>query len=149
RGIRLYRTRNINAPLPDSGIRPNPRFININQFESTGLSRSNSLRITLQMEAFDRLELVSQYTLSRTKDNTGGLFSLPADNYDLRSEYGRADFDRLHQFDVLALLRLPHRIKLAAIAYVASGIPLDITTGFDANGDTVAKDRPPGITRNT
>src|SRR5262249_663896 len=32
---------------------------------------------------------------------------------------------------------------------LASGAPFDITTGFDDNLDTVANDRPPGVTRNT
>jgi hypothetical protein len=32
---------------------------------------------------------------------------------------------------------------------LASGKPFDISTGLDDNLDTVANDRPPGITRNT
>jgi hypothetical protein len=32
---------------------------------------------------------------------------------------------------------------------VISGLPYDITTGFDNNNDTVANDRPAGVTRNT
>jgi len=31
----------------------------------------------------------------------------------------------------------------------ASGAPFDITTGFDDNHDTVANDRPPGVSRDT
>ncbi len=38
RGIGLYRTRNINAPLPDTGAIPDPNFGNIDQFESSGRS---------------------------------------------------------------------------------------------------------------
>src|SRR5581483_8811106 len=32
---------------------------------------------------------------------------------------------------------------------VQSGLPYNITTGFDTNGDTVSNDRPAGVTRNT
>jgi hypothetical protein len=39
RGVRLYRTRNINAPLPETGATPDPNFVNIDQFESSGWSR--------------------------------------------------------------------------------------------------------------
>lgn len=149
RGLRLFRTRNVNAPLPGPGLRPDPNFININQFESSGKSRGHSLRITWNMAVLRNLDFLSQYTLSRIKDDTDGPLSLPANNYDLRSEYGRADFDRLHNFTFVGMYRLPRRAKIGAIAHLASGIPFNITTGFDDNGDTVANDRPPGVGRNT
>lgn len=149
RGVRLYRMRNINAPLPGTTIRPNPNFININQFEPSGTSRGNSLSFTLQTHFRRKLDVLSQYTLSRTTDDTGGLFSLPADNYNLRPERGRADFDRRHRLNFVATYRLPRDFRLGGIVNVSSGIPFNITTGFDNNHDTVANDRPPGVTRNT
>ena len=36
-----------------------------------------------------------------------------------------------------------------SIAYANSGLPYNITTGFDNNGDSVTNDRPKGIGRNT
>ncbi len=149
RGLQRFRLRNVNAPLPGTGVRPDASFINIDQFESSGSSRSHSLRVMYQMEAFGKVELISQYTLSRAEDNTSGLFFLPADNYNFAGEWGRSDFDRRHQVDLLGTLRLPYRTKLGAIVSLASGIPFNITTGRDDNGDTTANDRPPGIGRNT
>lgn len=149
RGLKLYRMRNINAPPPGSGRRPDPNFISINQFESSGTSRSNSLRVTFQADIPRWVELLSQYTLSRTTDDTAGLFSFPANSYDLASERGRADFDRRHQLNMAGIVRLPWHMKLGIITSLSSDIPFNITTGFDDYRDTVAKARPPGVTRNT
>ncbi len=149
RGMKFYRTRNINAPLLGTGLRPDPSFININEFESTAASRSHNLTVTFNGGVGDRLQFLSQYTFSRSMDDSSGLSSLPADNFDLRGEWGRADFDRRHTFNFAGSLNLPLRLKLGTIATLASGPPFNITTGFDNNGDTVANDRPLGVGRNT
>ncbi len=149
RGVKLYRTRNINAPLPGTGVRPDPRFLNINQFESTASSRSHNLTVTLQANVSGRFEFLSQYTLSRSMDDSSGMFSLPADNFDLRDERGRSDFDRRHRFNFAGTFRLPLGFRMGTIASFASGLPFNIKTGRDDNGDTVANDRPPGVGRNT
>ena len=94
------------------------------------------------------LDFLSQYTLSRTEDDTAGLSSLPADNYNLVSERGRAEFDRRHQLNLAGIYKLPLDIRLSGSANLYSGIPFNITTGFDDNFDTVATDRPAGLPRN-
>src|SRR5258708_37945370 len=78
RGLKLYRTRNINAPLPGSGVQPDPTFIEIDQFESSWRSRSHSFTVSLQTTLRNRFDLLGQYTFSKSMDNTSGLFSLPA-----------------------------------------------------------------------
>src|SRR6266550_3381442 len=62
RGVELYRTRNINAPLPPTMSRPNPNFINIDQFESSATSRAYSAAITYKGH-FRKADIVAQYTL--------------------------------------------------------------------------------------
>src|SRR5207249_1509980 len=74
---------------------------------------------------------------------------LPANNYDLRAERGPADLDPRHRLNVLGTIALPKAFYAGLVLSAASGSPFDITTGFDNNGDTVANDRPPGVTRNT
>jgi hypothetical protein len=44
---------------------------------------------------------------------------------------------------------LPWRSRVGALLTANSGLPFNITTGFDDNGDGVVNDRPPGIGRNT
>jgi len=142
RGLELYRMRDVNAPLPATGLRPDPNFLNIDQFETSGSSHSHSFNLGFRTSLRGRLQIVSQYTLSHAIDDTSGLSSLPADNFDLRSERGRADFDQRHRFNLAGVLKLPHGFGFGLIASVGSGIPYNITTGFDNNHDTVANDRP-------
>jgi carboxypeptidase family protein len=149
RGLKLFRMRDINAPLPSSGVRPNPAFVKIDQFESTGSSRANSLGVTFRTAIANRVELLSQYTWSRSYDNTSGMFYLPADNFNLAPEWGRSDFDRRHRINLAGIVQLPYGFKFGTITTISSGVPFNITTGFDANHDGVANDRPAGVGRNT
>jgi len=149
RGMKLYRTRNTNAPLPGSGALPDPTFIDIDQFESSGRSRSHSLSVSLQTSVRGALDLMGQYTFSKSMDDTSGMFSRPANNYDLRPEYGRADYDQRHRLRLITMSHLPWDVRAGTILSLNSGIPYNITTGFDDNGDTVPNDRPLGIGRNT
>ena len=149
RGAHLLRSRNINAPLPETGGRPDPNFLNINQVESSGSMRGAALSVTFQGNMGKRLKGMAQYTLSRITDDTSGLFALPANNYDLRPELGRADFDQRSRFVYAGALELPRNFWVGLLLTLASGKPFDISTGLDDNLDTVANDRPPGITRNT
>ena len=50
---------------------------------------------------------------------------------------------------MIGVVALPRGFQTGLVLSVSSGLPYDITTGFDDNNDTVANDRPPGITRNT
>ena len=149
RGRGLFRMRDINAPLPSTGVRPNGGFVKVDQFESTGSARTDSVSLIYRTAIANRVELLSQYTYSRAYDNTNGIFHLPANNFNLAPEWGRSDFDRRHRFSIAGIFQLPLDFKLGTITTLSSGIPFNITTGFDANNDGVANDRPLGVTRNT
>ena len=150
RGVHLYRTRNINAPYPGKDLQPNPDFVNINQYESIGTSRGESLVLTLQSRAYRSLNFMTQYTWSHTMNDTPEWYStLAANSYDLRPEWGRADNDRRHRLMFVGTWMPLSGIRLGAIANLSSGAPYDITTGYDDNHDTVAADRPAGVRRNT
>ena len=149
RGDHLFRTRNINAPLPDTGLRPNPAFVNINQVESTAFQRTEALAVTFQGRVGKVFQPYARYILSKTTNDTSGTYSLPADNYDLGRERGPADFDARHRFNLMGIVSLPRAVQLGILLTASSGVPFNLTTGFDDNGDTVANDRPTGATRNT
>ena len=148
RGLHLFRTRDTNAPLPQTGVRPLSGFLNLNQLESTAAMRSTGFSVNFRGHLGKRAYIVAQYTLSNTINDAAGLFSLPANNYDLRAERGRAGFDRRHQLTLTGMVDLPASTRIGAVLALSSAPPFDITTGFDDNHDTVATDRPPGITRN-
>ena len=147
-GRRLYRMRDINAPLPATGIRPDPNFLNVDQFETTGSSRSDSLSLGVRATIAYTLHLVAQYTFSRATDDTSCLFSQPglcrppADSYNLAGERGPADYDQRHRFNLAGVLYLPGHFTLGCVVSLSSATPYDITTGFDDNQDTVFNDRP-------
>jgi hypothetical protein len=147
RGVELYRTRDVNFPLPVTAIRPDPNFKNINQFESSASSRSYSAAITYKGH-FRKADIVTQYTLSRTLDNASSMNSLPANSYDLQSEWGRADYDRRHRFNLVLVYSLPAGFRMSGILNAWSGLPYNIITGQNPNGNTVVNDRPPGLWRN-
>ncbi|PYR51184.1 MAG: hypothetical protein DMF95_08905 [Acidobacteria bacterium] len=149
RGSHLFRSRNINLPAVETGLRPDARFLNIDRVESSATLRGQSLGVTWRGRVTRRFKGTAQYALSRTRDDSSGPFALPAYDRDLSAEVGRADSDRRHRFTLAGTLTFTSTIRVGAIAKLASGAPFDITTGFDNNGDTVANDRPPGVTRNT
>lgn len=149
RGVRLYRTRNVNAPLPGTGAIPDPNFVNIDQFESSGRSRSTSLTMSLQTSLRNRVDLLTQYIYSKAMDDTSGYASLPANNYDLGPEYGRADYDRRHRLNLIATYRFHRGFRAGTVVNLSSGIPFNITTGYLNNGDLTPTARPPGVGRNT
>ncbi len=122
RGVKLYRMRNINTPLPGTDVPPYPGFTNIDQFESSGMSRSKSMTVTYQTTLRRRFDLTVQYVLSKSLDDTPGMLPssltsllffpvtanalFPANTYDLRGEWGRSDFDRRNRVNVVEFYRL-------------------------------------------
>jgi hypothetical protein len=148
RGVHLFRSHNINAPDPVTGLRSNPQFFAINQVESLASMNGNSMTVTFRSTVKKRFNVLAQYTFSHTTDDTSGTFALPANNYDLRAERGRANYDRRHRFNLVGSAHLGLGFKLGAVLTASSGPPFDITTGYDADNDGVANDRPAGITRN-
>jgi hypothetical protein len=150
RGVALYRTRNANAPLPVTGSTiPDPNFGNIDQFESSGKSRSHSLTVSLQTTLRNRLNLLGQYIFSKSLDDTSGFGSFPANNYDLQPEYGRSDYDRRHRFNLIGTYRFHWGFRAGTVVNLNSGIPFNITTGYLNPGDVMAVARPAGVDRNT
>lgn len=149
RGVGLYRERNLNAPLPGTITPPNPNFVNFDQYETSASSRSNTLQVTYRGRAMNRLNILAQYRFAKSSNDTGGFQTLPANNYDLRPEWGRANYDRRHKFTFAGTYSAFWDLRVGAILSLGSGLPYDITTGLDNNHDTQFTDRPPGVTRNT
>jgi hypothetical protein len=149
RGTHVFRSRNINAPFPGTDVRPDPNFLNINQVESTAFMRGQALTVTWRGRVGKIFQPYAQYVLSKTTDNASRMFSIPANNYDLRPETGPANEDARHRFNMMGVVTLPRGFQTGLVLWVTSGKPYDITTGLDDNNDTLANDRPAGVTRNT
>jgi len=155
RGTDLLRVRDVNTFVPGTGLRPNPLYNNIIEIEGTGRMKSNSVHTTFNGE-IGQFEGHILYTYSRSYNdtpgsNTGGALSLtpPTNSFNPGLEWGRADFDRRHRFSVAGVYELPKEFEVGFVLDALSGLPYEITTGFDDNGDGIANDRPVGVLRNS
>ncbi len=67
----------------------------------------------------------------------------------MTGEWSRADFDQRHRFNVLGTINAGDWFDLGITVTITSGRPYSLTTGRDDNHDTIANDRPAGVSRNS
>ena len=148
RGTRLFRGRDINAPVPGS-VRPNPNAGNLIQLESSARSFNHTLDLALNSGINKHLSWMVSYSLSKRINEADSPLSLPANNFDLLAERGYAGDDVRHRLTITTGLGLFKGWRLAPTFFYSSARPYNITTGRDNNGDTVFNDRPLGENRNS
>jgi hypothetical protein len=149
RGSWRLRGRNINPPGPD-GARTDPSFGNITQVESTGRSRGTSLGFGGNyMAPSRRLFVFANCAWLHQENDADGPFSLPADNHNPGAEWGPASGVPHYLASAIVNLSVTKSVRVGVSAAARSGTPYTITTGSDANGDTVFNDRPAGVGRNS
>ncbi len=137
---RLLRSRNINAPL--NGVRPDPARGDIFEYESTGRFDQNQLILNARSNFLDSVSLFANYSFGGAKSDSDGAGSFPANSYDLTGEYGNAALDIRHRFTVGGNFTAPWGIRLSPFVTYRSGVPFNITTGADLNGDNLFTERP-------
>jgi hypothetical protein len=148
RGVRLLRSRNLNAPLRGQTEPLNPLEGNIYQLESTGSSIDRRLRIGMR-QRFSVFNVTANYTLQSAYSDVDGAFGLPSDNYNLMADWGRTSWVEKHRFNTSVNSRLPFGVYLTTTIEADSGNPYNITTGKDDNQDSQINDRPSGTSRNS
>jgi hypothetical protein len=149
RGINVFRSIDANAPVPGSVFRPNPTLGQVREMQSDGYLKGNALELTFRGKLNKYFSGQVQYSFSRTDNNTSGITFFPADSYNAAADWGRADTDRLHKFDLLASTQAVKYFTLGVALSLYSGKPVNITTGGDDNHDGILIDRPAGTARNT
>lgn len=150
RGVKLFRSRNINAPPPPSFDEPpDPTVGVLRQIESAARSQSHALELIVRGKLGRVFSGTAQYTLGRAYNDASGINSLPANNYDLTGEWSRAEFDERHRFNLLGSIKAGDWFNLGLTLSLASGRPYSLTTGRDDNRDSNANDRPGGVRRNS
>jgi len=143
RTLHVLRSRNINAPVPGTGVRPFGDIGNIYEFESTGRFNQNQLIVSLNSRFSRKLTLFANYTWNHARGDTDGANTFPANQYDLTGEYGRAAQDIRHRLFLGGTINaLPWGIRLNPFVVANSGRPFNITIGRDTNGDTLFTERP-------
>ncbi|MBI3695930.1 MAG: TonB-dependent receptor [Acidobacteria bacterium] len=149
KGVKLFRSRDVNAPLPPFTARPDPNFAQIRQFESSGNQVAHSIEVSLRGKITQFFTGTAQYVLSRTYNDASGIYSFPAYNYDTRSEWSRADFDGRHRLAITGTAKAGRWFDAGILFTARTGTPYSLTTGRDDNRDSLAADRPPGVKRNS
>ncbi len=92
---------------------------------------------------------MAQYTLGKAYNNSSGIASFPANNYDLLGEWSRADSDQRHRFNLLGTMKVGRLFNAGVAVQAESGRPYTMVTGLDENRDGLALDRPHGVSRNS
>lgn len=142
RGVHLLRTRNVNAPAPETGLAPIADSGPNLQYESSGVSTRHELALNLKYELKRKLSLFGNYILSKTRSDTDSASFAPADSYSWSTEWGAASNDQRHRLVFGGSFNLPGETRFSPLIQISSGRPFNITTGRDNNGDTLFTDRP-------
>jgi len=141
-GTHELRSRNINAPLPGTGVLPYGGANAIYLYETSGVFRQNQLITSLTGRVNSKLTFNGSYVYGRAMSNTDGATTFPADDYNLASEYGRAGFDIRHRFQLNGSWTTRWGLRFSPFLTITSGRPYNITTGTDLNGNGLYTDRP-------
>ena len=150
RGYHLFRSRDVNAPPPPAyAARPGSAYGAIREVESNGRQHSDSLAATLRGRVTRWFTGQMQYTLSRVYNDTSGIATFPANDYDLSTEWSRADFDRRHRFVLLGRITATKIIDLGVGLTLNSGSPFSEVLGQDIYNNGRGRARPAGVVRNS
>jgi hypothetical protein len=154
RGLHIIRSRDINVRQtgPNKFTLPglDPRFVQINQIESTGVSTYHGLTVSGRKRFSHNHAYQVSYTFGKAVDDATDFITplQPNNQRDLRSEKSLSSFDERQRLVISGVLvsRVESDSPLAKnflsgwilspIFTYSSGRPFNLLVGFDANGDT-------------
>jgi hypothetical protein len=152
--ISNIRAVNINAPLVASctGCSPNPTEAlqsprpitpgeNRVEYQNSGHSAGNAVWFSIDQHSYKRFGLSARYMHVTFKTDTRGNVT-PQSSYSNAGESGRSDWERKNAFTLFGNLTLPCKLAATAQFDAGGGLPYNITTGTDNNGDGNFTDRP-------
>ena len=143
RGYNLFNQPDINYPDPVTRLRPNPNFLRISQYQTTGSSWYKALLVGLERRSGRGPQFGISYTLSKQERDVEDFGFQAQDMNNRGAEKSLGNNDRRHQLVLNTTWSLPWGFQVGAVAQARSGLPFNITTGTDSNGDTITTtDRP-------
>ena len=148
RGASTLRSVNVNAPL--DGVRPDPTVGNITEIQSTGKQSSDRLTLNANIR-YDKRRMFANvmYQLGSVRNYADNATSLPSNSNDPNADWGPSARDVRHRAFFMVNTPIGRGIRAGFNLQASSAVPYTITTGRDANGDTVFNDRPAGVGRNS
>jgi hypothetical protein len=166
-GATLADGRPIYSSVVNAQTRVDPTFDHINQFQSIGESEYNAFTATLTKRMQKGFQAQATYTLARGTDNApltgtyvvGSGDDRPSDPSNLDRDKGLVPFNQTHTLSVSTVYQpiftgdgwgtyLANNNQLGIIIQANSGLPFNIRSNRDLNGDGVLNDRPLNIERN-
>jgi len=149
-GVHLYRSEDINAPLPGtynpnvpgSGTfprgHPGPVFL----MESSGIYNQNQVVANINTRLKQGVSLFAFYVLNRAMSSSDGVDTVPANPYSMAGEYGPAATDVRHRATFGGSISTKWNLRISPFVVVQSGAPFDVTAGSDLYGTTLFNGRP-------
>jgi hypothetical protein len=149
------RVRNINAPEVSSGSAitsdplaslraPRPFALNENifQYQSSGHFKGNTFSTSIKQKGYRGFSFYAGYLHFSYLTDAGRTPVSPQSSYNDAGESSRPDFHASNEVYAGGDIDLPYKISGSLQFDASSGLPYNITTGADANGDGVFNDRP-------
>lgn len=149
-GLHLFRSEDINAPLPgtynpgvaNSGLFPLGHPGPLELMESSGIYNQNQVIANVNAKLNAGLSLFGFYVYNHARSNTDGVGTFPANPYNFAGEYGPASTDVHHRFTVGGSISLRWAVRISPFVVAQTGAPFDITAGNDLFGTTLFNGRP-------
>jgi outer membrane receptor protein involved in Fe transport len=144
----------VNVFDPDGTLIPpgarGASFLRVLQFQTRDDLNTdyNALELSVEKRMSSRWSGRFSYTLARARDvgSTGGGTSTSSkrysDDYNPRSDYGRANFDNRHAVAAAGNVQIWKGLSGGAVFRYYSGYPVNEIVGSDTNGDRDTFDRP-------
>jgi hypothetical protein len=129
------------------------------QFSSLAETWYTGLWLSLDKRFSESSQFLVSYTLSSSENNVDDFSAQPSNNgkgrdpadpsgppigFDARDDKGPSMVDQRHRLVASLMYVLPADVHVASIVRAGSGLPYNVTAGFDLNGDGVLSnpDRP-------
>jgi len=146
----LIRSRNVNAPaVAESGsldllgtARPIAPNANLFEYEATGHLTGDVLFLGLQQFNYRRFGLFLGYMLLNFKNDVPNGAGFAQSAYSMQGEAARPDWQAHNRVISIGYVNLPKGVELSAQMDAQSGMPYNVVTGADNNGDGIFNDRP-------
>ena len=144
RGFDQFLTINANAPYPGTVCSPScvAPAQNIYRYISEGNFSQNQLMVNTNIRIASKVQLFGYYSLNYANSDTGGVSTFASNSYNIKQDYGRSSFDIRDRLFLGGSIGLPYLFRLSPFMIASSGIPFNITSPVDLNGDGIFNDRP-------
>jgi hypothetical protein len=129
-GDHALRSRNINAPLPGSGVRPYGGVNGIYLYETSANFRQDQWITNFNARLGQKLSFSGFYAWGMANSGTDGSSTFPADQYDTRAEYGRAGFDIRNRVQLNGSFAARWGFRFSPFMTLATGRPFNVITGL-------------------